>query len=138
MKIFPGLPTQEITTIFGPDLRELRFGPDHHLTANDIFLLNYILSRYIIDDVMYWTGRNKPMVSQYRYYYYRSSAEVEMTAYALLAILHEHDDANSVVTDEAMDIVRWLSKQRNSYGGFASTQVRALQVCVIACISSFK
>ena len=81
---------------------------------------------------MYWTERNKPMLPQYGYYYYRSSAEVEMTAYALLAILHEHDDANSVVT---MDIVRWLSKQRNSYGGFASTQVRVLQVCVIAYIS---
>ena len=45
-----------------------------------------------------------------------------MTAYALLAILHQNED-KSVVTDEVMDIIRWLSKQRNRYGGFSSTQV---------------
>ena len=78
-------------------------------------------------DIMYWTEQNKPTPSPYRYYNsYRSSAEVEITAYALLTILHEQTDKRSVVTDEIMDIIRWLSKQRNSYGGFASTQVRVL------------
>ena len=71
---------------------------------------------------MYWTGENKPKGPARYYWYYRSSADVEMTAYALLAILLEGRH-NSVVTDEVMDIIRWLSKQRNSYGGFASTQV---------------
>ena len=64
---------------------------------------------------MYWTEQNKPT---------KSSAKVETTAYALLAILHEQNDTNSVVSDEIMDIIRWLTKQRNSYGGFSSTQVR--------------
>ena len=84
---------------------------------------------------MYWTEQNKPTPPPYRYYYYRSSAEVEMTAYALLSILHEHDDNSSVVTDEIMNINRWLSKQRNSYGGFASTQVRVLSVSVMVHVS---
>jgi hypothetical protein len=73
---------------------------------------------------MYWTGQDKPKPQPTYYYYYRSSAEVEMTAYALLAILHQSDD--NVVTNEVMDIIRWLSKQRNSYGGFSSTQVRVV------------
>ena len=78
-------------------------------------------------DLMYWTEQNKPTPPPYRlYYYYKSSAEVETTAYALLAILHEQNDKGSVVGNEIMDIIRWLTKQRNSYGGFASTQVRAL------------
>ena len=81
---------------------------------------------------MYWTEENKPTPSPYRYYhYYKSSAEIEMTAYALLAILHEQNHKNSSVTDETLDIVRWLSKQRNSYGGFASTQVGVLLIIIM-------
>ncbi len=79
-----------------------------------------------IGDVMYWTGQDKPSEKPKYYYYYRSSAEVEMTAYALLAMLHQNDD-KSVVVDEIMDIIRWLSRQRNSYGGFSSTQVRVVR-----------
>ena len=83
---------------------------------------------FYTDGLMYWTEQNKATPSPYTYYYYKSSAEVEMTTYALLAILHEQNDKSSVVGDEIMGIVRWLSKQRNSYGGFASTQVRILLV----------
>eukprot|EP00456_Euglypha_rotunda_P013058 TRINITY_DN1381_c0_g1_i5.p1 TRINITY_DN1381_c0_g1~~TRINITY_DN1381_c0_g1_i5.p1 ORF type:complete len:961 (+),score=144.04 TRINITY_DN1381_c0_g1_i5:299-2884(+) len=52
-----------------------------------------------------------------------SSAEVEITAYGLLAFL-EHNNMGG-----AVDITRWLSDQRNSLGGYRSTQdtVMALQ-----------
>ena len=79
-------------------------------------------------DLMYWTKQNKPTPPPRGYYYYKSSAEVETTAYALLAILQEQNNKSSIVGDEFMDIIRWLSKQRNSNGGFASTQVRVLLV----------
>uniref|UniRef100_UPI00398E818E alpha-2-macroglobulin-like isoform X2 n=1 Tax=Pristiophorus japonicus TaxID=55135 RepID=UPI00398E818E len=49
------------------------------------------------------------------------SAEVEMTAYVLLAHLSKPQVTNSDL-DQAIPIVSWLIKQRNSYGGFASTQ----------------
>lgn len=54
------------------------------------------------------------------------AASVEMTSYVLLATLHGLDQ--SQVTS-VLPIVRWLSTQRNSYGGFSSTQdtVLALQ-----------
>ncbi|XP_078578004.1 C3 and PZP-like alpha-2-macroglobulin domain-containing protein 8 [Branchiostoma floridae x Branchiostoma japonicum] len=45
-----------------------------------------------------------------------SSAEVEMTAYALLTYVAMGDVAS------AMPVVKWLSQQRNSLGGFSSTQ----------------
>uniref|UniRef100_A0A8B9Q8H8 Alpha-macroglobulin receptor-binding domain-containing protein n=1 Tax=Apteryx owenii TaxID=8824 RepID=A0A8B9Q8H8_APTOW len=54
--------------------------------------------------------------------------EVEMTAYILLAFLSQpHVSSDHLAT--ASSIVRWLSKQQNPYGGFASTQdtVVALQ-----------
>jgi hypothetical protein len=49
-----------------------------------------------------------------------ASAEIEITAYALLALLTK--DKNVAISD-IMPIVRWLTNQRNAYGGFASTQV---------------
>lgn len=52
---------------------------------------------------------------------------VEMTSYVLLSLLKLGDTADLL---NARSIVRWLSKQRNSEGGFVSTQdtVVALQV----------
>jgi hypothetical protein len=71
---------------------------------------------------MYWKGQEPSRKPEMYYYYYKPTAEVEMTAYALLAMLHQSED--NVVTGETLNIVRWLSRQRNSYGGFSSTQVR--------------
>uniref|UniRef100_A0A8D2NL91 Alpha-macroglobulin-like TED domain-containing protein n=1 Tax=Zosterops lateralis melanops TaxID=1220523 RepID=A0A8D2NL91_ZOSLA len=55
-------------------------------------------------------------------------AEVEMTAYVLLAYLSQ-PSVSSADLGKAAQIVRWLCKQQNPYGGFASTQdtVVALQ-----------
>ncbi|XP_031989963.1 alpha-2-macroglobulin-like protein 1 [Corvus moneduloides] len=55
-------------------------------------------------------------------------AEVEMTAYVLLAYLSQ-PSVSPADLGTAARIVRWLCKQQNPYGGFASTQdtVVALQ-----------
>ncbi|NXP00561.1 A2ML1 protein, partial [Certhia brachydactyla] len=55
-------------------------------------------------------------------------AEVEMTAYVLLAYLSQ-PSLSPADLGTASQIVRWLCKQQNPYGGFASTQdtVVALQ-----------
>ena len=42
-----------------------------------------------------------------------------MTAYVLLSMLADGSD----VIGEVQPIVQWLTKQRNPYGGFSSTQV---------------
>jgi hypothetical protein len=59
-------------------------------------------------------------------YHHASPANVEATAYVLLALLH---NADLSIVSSAMPIVRWLSTQRNANGGFSSTQdtVLALQ-----------
>ncbi|NXO30755.1 A2ML1 protein, partial [Cisticola juncidis] len=49
-------------------------------------------------------------------------AEVEMTAYVLLAYLSQ-PSVSPAHLGTASQIVRWLCKQQNPYGGFASTQV---------------
>lgn len=55
------------------------------------------------------------------WWYRPVSADVETTAYALLATLEMSDEDNKV--ENGLNIVRWLSQQRNAYGGFGSTQV---------------
>ncbi|XP_034611578.1 alpha-1-inhibitor 3-like [Trachemys scripta elegans] len=75
---------------------------------------------------LYWQKKVKALPSPYRNQ--ALSAEVEMTAYVLLAYLSLPNVSAADMTTAAQ-IVRWLSKQQNPYGGFASTQdtVVALQ-----------
>ncbi|XP_044929360.1 alpha-2-macroglobulin [Mustela putorius furo] len=57
------------------------------------------------------------------------SAEVEMTSYVLLAYLTAQPAPTSEELTSASHIVKWITKQQNSHGGFSSTQdtVVALQ-----------
>ncbi|XP_060124959.1 alpha-2-macroglobulin isoform X2 [Zootoca vivipara] len=57
------------------------------------------------------------------------SAEVEMTAYVLLAYLTKHPAPSQEELAKSARIVKWLVKQQNPTGGFSSTQdtVVALQ-----------
>ncbi|XP_018428488.1 PREDICTED: alpha-2-macroglobulin-like [Nanorana parkeri] len=76
------------------------------------------------DGQLHWKRDSAPP-KQDSYWYRAPSAEVEMTAYALLTLLHGPEPDLS----KATEIVNWLSKQQNPYGGFSSTQdtVVALQ-----------
>ena len=47
--------------------------------------------------------------------------DVEMTAYMVLSLLHI---SGKEYLEEAARAVRWITTQRNSHGGFVSTQVR--------------
>ncbi|XP_077311725.1 alpha-2-macroglobulin-like protein 1 [Lithobates pipiens] len=72
---------------------------------------------------LYWQPR--PTSPSDPFWHRASSTEVELTSYVLLALL----SAPSVDFLGASQIVRWLSKQQNAFGGFSSTQdtVVALQ-----------
>ncbi|XP_034611571.1 alpha-2-macroglobulin-like protein 1 isoform X3 [Trachemys scripta elegans] len=75
---------------------------------------------------LHWQRKVKALPSPYGNQ--ALSAEVEMTAYVLLAYLSLPNVSAADMTTAAQ-IVRWLSKQQNPYRGFASTQdtVVALQ-----------
>ncbi|XP_044153546.1 alpha-2-macroglobulin-like [Bufo gargarizans] len=72
----------------------------------------------------HWERLSKPQ-SEDSYWSRAPSAEVEMTSYVLLAVLS--GPTQDLV--KGSEIVNWLSKQQNPYGGFSSTQdtVVALQ-----------
>ncbi|NXW04218.1 A2ML1 protein, partial [Fregetta grallaria] len=77
---------------------------------------------------LYWQRKGKALPSSQPSWAAAAPAEVEMTAYVLLAYLSQ-PQVSSADLGTASQIVRWLSKQQNPYGGFASTQdtVVALQ-----------
>ncbi|KAM6108015.1 alpha-2-macroglobulin-like protein 1 [Pterocles gutturalis] len=77
---------------------------------------------------LYWRRKGKDVSPSEPSWAAAAPAEVEMTAYVLLAYLSQ-SQVSSADLGIASQIVRWLSKQQNPYGGFASTQdtVVALQ-----------
>ncbi|NWR60292.1 A2ML1 protein, partial [Bucorvus abyssinicus] len=77
---------------------------------------------------LHWRRKVKAQPASQTSWAVTAPAEVEMTAYVLLAYLSQ-PQVSSADLGTASQIVHWLSKQQNPYGGFASTQdtVVALQ-----------
>lgn len=74
---------------------------------------------------LYWQRKGKAQEPSEPSWAAAAPAEVEMTAYVLLAYLSQ-PSVSPADLGTASQIVRWLCKQQNPYGGFASTQVPAL------------
>ncbi|XP_075207727.1 alpha-2-macroglobulin-like [Anomaloglossus baeobatrachus] len=86
------------------------------------------------DGQLHWKRDIAPP-AEVPYWYRAPSAEVEMTSYVLLAFLSDP----SPDLGKCSQIVNWLSKQQNPYGGFASTQdtVVALQAMAMYAEKTF-
>ncbi|GFO36301.1 alpha-2-macroglobulin-like protein [Plakobranchus ocellatus] len=68
------------------------------------------------DKHIYWTrGKSNPSATDTGFLPTAPSAEVEMASYALMSYLQ-------FSPNDAERVAMWLSRQRNSFGGFASTQ----------------
>ncbi|NWV85164.1 A2ML1 protein, partial [Dasyornis broadbenti] len=80
------------------------------------------------EGLLYWRRKGQAQEPPELSWASAAPAEVEMTAYVLLAYLSQ-PSVSPADLGTAAQIVRWLCKQQNPYGGFASTQdtVVALQ-----------
>ncbi|XP_004451443.2 pregnancy zone protein [Dasypus novemcinctus] len=75
------------------------------------------------DDSIHWERPQKPKAPVGQLYQPQApSAEVEMTSYVLLAYLTAQPAPSSEDLTTASHIVKWITKQQNSQGGFSSTQ----------------
>ncbi|KAH1185863.1 hypothetical protein KIL84_018612, partial [Mauremys mutica] len=95
----------------------------------DFFLKELEKSAKKVGGSVHWEREVKPPAEIFPSFYSRApSAEVEMTSYVLLAVVHKPKRAQKDLTF-ASQIVQWIIRQKNSYGGFSSTQdtVIALQ-----------
>ncbi|XP_053306439.1 alpha-2-macroglobulin-like [Spea bombifrons] len=70
------------------------------------------------DGQLHWERKPPAPSSEVPSWYQAPSAEVEMTSYVLLALL----SGPTKDVGKASEIVNWLSKQQNPYGGYISTQ----------------
>ncbi|XP_066457891.1 alpha-2-macroglobulin-like protein 1 [Eleutherodactylus coqui] len=73
------------------------------------------------DGLLYWTQETKSDSASY--WSKPKSVDVEMTSYVLLSLASIKNPTKQQLGDMAA-IIRWLSRQQNSRGGFSSTQVR--------------
>jgi len=67
-----------------------------------------------IPGALFWDAKTSRNTN--RYWYYPRSLAVEVTAYNIMSLILEER------TDEAVNAVKWLAKNKNSQGGFSSTQ----------------
>ncbi|NWH48381.1 A2ML1 protein, partial [Fregata magnificens] len=91
----------------------------------------------ISDDQIFWSQQSKQEEGSL-YWYRAPSVDVELTSSILMALLSK----SSLSSDEirkASQIVSWLTKQQNPYGGFASTQdtVVALEALALYATKTF-
>ena len=85
-------------------------------------------------DLLHWENENTQKPNPrfpWRWYYRAPAADIEMTGYALMTYVSMAEEDDGSLIAQAMPIVRWLSKQRNSLGGFASTQVIVATIIVV-------
>ncbi|XP_062427192.1 ovostatin-like [Rhea pennata] len=77
---------------------------------------------------MHWEQEGRSSEKSPSFLDHASSAEVEITSYVLLALLYKPNRNQEDLT-KASEIVQWIIRQQNPYGGFSSTQdtVIALQ-----------
>ncbi|XP_073402567.1 alpha-2-macroglobulin-like isoform X1 [Dendrobates tinctorius] len=88
-------------------------------------LLNKLEEKAVTGEGQLHWKRDSAPPSEVSYWYRAPSAEVEMTAYVLMALL----SGPTPDLGKSSQIVNWLTKQQNPYGGYSSTQdtVVALQ-----------
>ncbi|XP_016157366.1 PREDICTED: alpha-2-macroglobulin-like isoform X2 [Ficedula albicollis] len=119
-----------------PNLYSLALAANAFAVAGDKALRQKILKRLdkaaiISDDQIFWSQQSK-QEEDFLSWYRAPSVDVELTSSILMA----HLTKSSLSSDEikkASQIVSWLTKQQNPYGGFASTQdtVAALEALAL-------
>ncbi|KFQ62498.1 Alpha-2-macroglobulin-like 1, partial [Pelecanus crispus] len=124
------------------NLYSLALAANAFAAAGDKALRQKILKRLdkaaiITDDQIFWSQQSKQEEDSL-YWYRAPSVDVELTSSILMA----HLSKSSLSSDEirkASQIVSWLTKQQNPYGGFASTQdtVVALEALALYATKTF-
>ncbi|NXS68241.1 A2ML1 protein, partial [Pandion haliaetus] len=124
------------------NLYSLALAANAFAVAGDKALRQKILKRLekaaiISDDQIFWSQQSKQEEDSL-YWHRAPSVDVELTSSILMA----HLSKSSLSSDEirkASQIVSWLTKQQNPYGGFASTQdtVVALEALALYATKTF-
>ncbi|NWS39564.1 A2ML1 protein, partial [Probosciger aterrimus] len=124
------------------NLYSLALAANAFAAAGDKALRQKILKRLdkaaiTSDDQMFWSQQSKQEEGSL-YWYQAPSVDVELTSSILMAHLSKSSLSSEEIR-KASQIVSWLTKQQNPYGGFASTQdtVVALEALALYATKTF-
>lgn len=70
------------------------------------------------EDRKWWSDKEEKDFDIHHWWRFIYTRDIETTSYALLA----HLEQMTINVEELLPIIRWLIAQRNSYGGFVSSQ----------------
>jgi len=82
------------------------------------------------DDARWWESPLESLRNTSHWYGKTRPLDIEMTSYALLTYVERGR------TTEALPILRWLMRQRNSQGGFQSTQDTVVGMSALAAVAA--
>ncbi|XP_077777047.1 ovostatin-like [Podarcis muralis] len=103
----------------------------------DLLLDELIKSATKVGGSLYWEREDRPPAEESPSFYPRASSfEVEIAAYVLLALLSGTTPTPAQLTT-ASQIVLWLTKQQNPYGGFSTTQDTVVAIQSLALFSQY-
>ncbi|KAM9030221.1 alpha-2-macroglobulin-like protein 1 isoform 1-T1 [Ara ararauna] len=126
----------------GSNLYSLALAANAFAVAGDKALRQKILKRLdkaaiTSDDQIFWSQQSKQEEGSL-YWYQAPSVDVELTSSILMAHLSKSSLSSEEIR-KASQIVSWLIKQQNPYGGFASTQdtVVALEALALYATKTF-
>uniref|UniRef100_A0A670KHP4 Alpha-macroglobulin-like TED domain-containing protein n=1 Tax=Podarcis muralis TaxID=64176 RepID=A0A670KHP4_PODMU len=124
-------------TVYDQALLAYAFRQAGNKPKADLLLDELIKSATKVGGSLYWEREDKPPAEESPSFYPRASSfEVEIAAYVLLALLTRTTPTPAQLTT-ASQIVLWLTKQQNPYGGFSSTQDTVVAIQALALFSQY-
>ncbi|XP_019345829.1 ovostatin [Alligator mississippiensis] len=131
LKCLEAVDSNGVTNLYGQALLAYTYGLASNKAKHRFFLEKLDKSATKRDGSVYWELEKKPPTGNFPFYLRASSAEVELTSYVLLALLNQ-----SNVTPKDLSymsqIVQWVVKQQNPYGGFSSSQDTIVAIQALA------
>nr|XP_060619441.1 ovostatin-like [Anolis sagrei ordinatus] len=119
-------------TVYAQAILAYVFGLAGNKPNLDVLLDKLNKSATRVGGSLYWERNDKPPTERSPSFYPRaSSAEVETAAYAVLAVLTGANPTSAQITT-ASQIVNWITKQQNPYGGYSSTQDTVVAIQALA------
>ncbi|KAG8428970.1 hypothetical protein GDO86_018681, partial [Hymenochirus boettgeri] len=116
---------KDVSSVYTQALMAYTFSLSGDTELRDMLMAKLEEKAVKMDGQLHWERKSATAPPDAPFWYRALSVEVELTSYVLLALL----SSPKADLGKASEIVSWLSKQQNPYGGFSSTQdtVVALQ-----------
>ncbi|XP_019371619.1 PREDICTED: ovostatin-like [Gavialis gangeticus] len=131
LKCLEAVASNGVTNLYDQALLAYTYGLAGNKAKHRFFLDKLDKSATKIAGWIYWELTKKPPPGNSPFYLQASSAEIELTNYVLLALLNQSTTTPKDLSYMSQ-IVQWVVKQQNPYGGFSSSQDTVVAIRALA------